>query len=83
MTDYTIRDGEAASTEKLEEIADMLQNSVISPLENLEGMLRKSWTQDEAAYVFLSRLDIRLDNLLALKREILGSNDISDGKGSL
>ncbi len=83
MTDYTIRDGEAASTEKLEEIADMLQNSVISPLENLEGMLRKSWTQDEAADVFLSRLDIRLDNLLALKREILGSNDISDGKGSL
>ncbi len=83
MTDYTIRDGEAASTEKLEEIADMLQNSVISPLENLEGMLRKSWTQDEAAYVFLSQLDIRLDNLLALKREILGSNDISDGKGSL
>ena len=83
MTDYTIRDGEAASTEKLEEIADMLQNSVISPLENLEGMLRKSWTQDEAADVFLSRLDIRLDNLLALKREILGSNDISDGKGRL
>ena len=83
MTDYTIRDGEAASAEKLEEIADMLQNSVISPLENLEGMLRKSWTQDEAADVFLSRLDIRLDNLLALKREILGSNDISDGKGSL
>lgn len=83
MTDYTIRDGEAASAERLEEIADMLQNSVISPLENLEGMLRKSWTQDEAADVFLSRLDIRLDNLRAVKREILESNDISDGEGSL
>lgn len=78
MTDNTIGEAEAASGERLEEIAGMLQSSLIIPLENLEELLRKMWTQDEAAGVFLSHLDMHLDSLRAVKSVLQDMYDGSD-----
>ena len=43
--------------EKYEELNNLLQTSVLSPLENTIGVLRNAWTDDPAAAVFLKGLE--------------------------
>ena len=50
-------------SEKAEEIALRLKESVIDPLEETTGLLEKVWTDDKAAEVFLTRLAVHQDTI--------------------
>ena len=56
-------DIESFLSEKAEEIALTLKESVIDPLEETTGLLEKVWTDDKAAEVFLTRLAVHQDTI--------------------
>ena len=56
-------DIESFLSEKAEEIALTLKESVIDPLEETTGLSEKVWTDDKAAEVFLTRLAVHQDTI--------------------
>lgn len=63
MMNNNKNDIESFLSEKAEEIALTLKESVIDPLEETTGLLEKVWTDDKAAEVFLTRLAVHQDTI--------------------
>lgn len=66
----TMRQGELFSVEKTEEMAAVLQSSVLNPLENTIGILRQGWTGDAASEIFCRRLDLHRENIQEICRQL-------------
>lgn len=66
----TMRQREYFSAEKTEEVAAALQSSVLNPLEDTIGILRKGWTGDTASEDFCRRLDLHRESIQEICRQL-------------
>lgn len=62
--------GESPVFLNFQELADQLDTSVISPLEDMEMNLPKAW-EDKASDVFLSRLAFHREILESIRKKLL------------